>query len=106
MCKLRVSKVASSSTPLASTIHNFDCLHIAMRYWAKCQCPKSLAVTPDDAPRKLLSAMTRSWESAEKKAENLRNSEDQKLTRLKYNVAGKTIESGGHRRQASVCRSD
>jgi integrase/recombinase XerD len=53
------------------TRHHPDCIHAKKRYWAKCNCPKWLAITSDDAPRKLLSAKTRSWERAEKKAKEI-----------------------------------
>jgi len=50
------------------TRHSADCPHKDDRYWKRCKCPKWIYV---ERTRQRISAKTRSWEAAQKKAREL-----------------------------------
>jgi hypothetical protein len=55
------------------TRHSTDCSRKNDRYWKRCNCRKWLYV---EGTRKPVSAKTRSWEAAKKKAQQLMDAQE------------------------------
>lgn len=63
----------STQTVTVYTRHNASCLKNGEPYWKRCHCMKYLYVYTGNASRQL-SAKTRSWERAEERAQEMRDS--------------------------------
>ncbi len=77
----------SAKTVNGMVRHSFGCKDRCRgNLWRKCRCPKSLLVYEGQGSGKnrRVSAKTRSWEQAEKRAQELRDSWDPEKVELKH----------------------
>ncbi|MGD0682963.1 MAG: hypothetical protein ABR990_13045, partial [Terracidiphilus sp.] len=72
----------TTTTVTVFTRHNLDCPKKQNRYWKRCNCRKSLYIY-ENGKVSFISAKTRSWEQAERLAQQERDKRDPVKIRLK-----------------------
>jgi integrase/recombinase XerD len=89
-----IAQKLDSRTVAVYARHNSECPRKGNPYWRKCRCIKYLYIYSNGASRQI-SARTRSWEKAEKRAQDIRESFDPARHLQREPEAGTSTHGGG-----------